>query len=185
MKNTEFPNPINPEILEAAKNVKLLVTDVDGVMTAGEVILLENGEEVKIWNVKDRFAFAALRNFLPHVKTAWITGRSSKQVELRAKELGINYLLQNCSHKKAALDEILGELGLSYENVAFAGDDIIDVSLLKASGVSVCPADGVLEAKAVAKYVSTLNGGKGIIRELVEIIMKAQNKWNEVLEKYS
>jgi len=173
------------EITEAAKKVKLLVTDVDGVMTSGEVILLESGEEVKIWSVRDRFAFVGMRQFLPHIKTAWITGRSSKQVELRAAELGIDFLVQSSADKKAALDEILAKLNLTYEDVAFAGDDIIDIPLLLRAGLSICPADGVDEAKAAAKYVSRHAGGKGVIRELIEIIMKAQGKWSEVLEKYS
>jgi 3-deoxy-D-manno-octulosonate 8-phosphate phosphatase (KDO 8-P phosphatase) len=173
------------EILEAAKKVKILVSDIDGVMTAGEVIMLESGEEIKIWSVKDRFAYSALRNFMPDLKIVWITGRKSKQVELRAAELKIDFLVQACMDKKQALDEILSKLGFTYENVAFAGDDIIDIALLKACGVSICPKDAVPEAITVAKCVSVFAGGKGVIRELVEIIMKAQNKWQEVLEKYT
>lgn len=171
------------QLLNTASKIKLVATDIDGVMTAGEIIILENGEEIKIWNVKDRLGMHLVKQYLPNVKVAWITGRKSKQVELRAKEQKIDFLVQECKDKIKSLIDIANKLNIGLSEIAYIGDDIIDLCVLKKVGLSVCPKDAVIEAKKVSKYISQYDGGKGVFREVCEILLKSQNLWNEIINK--
>ncbi len=168
------------QLLLSAKKIKLIATDIDGVLTSGEVILLENNEEIKIWNVRDRLGMHVLKQYLPEIKVAWITGRQSKQVTARAKELSVDFLVQSCCDKNKAVIEIANKLNIDYSRVAYIGDDVIDISVLKNAGLSVCPKDAVDEAKKYSKYISKYEGGKGVFREVCEIVMKAANVWDKV-----
>ena len=171
------------KLLNVSSKVKLVATDIDGVLTSGEVILLENSEEIKIWNVKDRLGMHLLKQYLPEVKVAWITGRKSKQVELRAKEQKVDFLVQSCQDKIKSLLDIANNMSISLEEVAYIGDDIIDLGILKKVGLSVCPLDAVIEAKKASKYISQYYGGKGVFREVCEMILKSRNMWNEIIKK--
>jgi len=177
-------NRISRKITEKAKKIKLIASDVDGVLTAGELILLTSGEEVKIWNIRDRFAYALLRKSELGIKLAWITARKSEEVRLHAEDLKIDFLYQGYSEKQKALDEIISLTGFGYENIAYLGDDWIDVPVLKRAGLSVCPGDALDEVKGIADYVSRYNGGKGVFREVAEIIMKSQNAYKKVTGIY-
>ena len=172
------------QLLNTASKVKLIATDIDGVLTAGEVIVLENGEEIKIWNVKDRQGLHTLKQNLPDIKIAWITGRKSNQVEIRAKEQKVDYLIQECRDKMKAIIDIANKLSIGLSEIAYIGDDIIDLSVLKKVGLSVCPKDAVVEAKKVSKYISQYDGGKGVFREVCEILLKANKKWEEIINKH-
>jgi 3-deoxy-D-manno-octulosonate 8-phosphate phosphatase (KDO 8-P phosphatase) len=172
-------------LLKKARNVRLLAMDVDGVLTAGEIIVLESGEEVKLWNAKDRMGFAASRSLKLPILFAWITGRQSKSVEANAANLGIHHLVQKCEDKKAALKKILDERGLRFEDAAFIGDDLIDLGVMTSVGFAACPADAVPDVKKIVQYVSPLGGGKGVGRDVLEFILRAQNKWNDVLRSFS
>ena len=171
------------QLLNTASKIKLIATDIDGVLTAGEIIILENGEEIKIWNVRDRQGLHTLRQNIPNIKIAWITGRKSKQVEMRAKEQKIDYLVQECKDKMKSVIDIANKLSIGLSEIAYIGDDIIDLSVLRKVGLSVCPKDAVIEAKKVSKYISQHDGGKGVFREVCEIILKANNKWDEIINK--
>ena len=171
------------QILSAASKIKLIATDIDGVMTAGEIILLENGEEIKIWNVKDRLGMHLLKEYLPDVKVAWITGRKSKQVEIRAKEQKVDFLVQECKDKIKSLNNIANKLSIGMSEVIYLGDDLIDLCVLRKAGLSVCPKDAVTEVKKVSKYISQYDGGKGVFREVCEILLKANKKWDEIISK--
>lgn len=171
------------QLLNTASKIKLIATDVDGVLTAGEVIVLESGEEIKIWNVRDRQGLHTLKQFLPNIKIAWITGRKSKQVEIRAKEQKVDFLVQQCKDKIKTIIDIANKLSIDFSEIAYIGDDIIDLSVLRKVGLSVCPKDAVVEAKKVAKYISQYDGGKGVFREVCEILLKANNKWDEIINK--
>jgi len=176
---------IGQRVLKKAKKIKLLASDVDGVLTRGEIIILNSGEEVKLWNVKDGFGYAdLLRGIFPRIKTAWITGRESSQVKNRAEGLKIDYLVQSCSDKTKALNAILAETGLDISETAYIGDDLADISVLKKAGFSVCPKDACDEVKKYVDYVSSFDGGDGVAREAIEIILRAKNEWKKVLEKY-
>ncbi len=172
------------QILKIAKNIKLLACDVDGVLTRGEIIVLNNGEEVKIWNVKDGLGYHELRGTFPRVQTAWITGRESQQVQQRAESMRIDYLVQNCMGKKAALEAILDESGFKASETAYIGDDIVDIPVLKEVGFAVCPKNAMDEVKKHVDYVSAINGGEGVAREVIDLILKAKGDWKRVLDKY-
>ena len=171
------------QLLNTASKIKLIATDIDGVLTACEVIVLESGEEVKIWYVRDRQGLHTLKQNLPNVKIAWITGRKSKQVEIRAKEQKIDFLIQECKDKMKAIIDIANKMCIGLSEIAYIGDDIIDLSVLRKVGLSVCPKDAVVEAKKISKYISQYDGGKGVFREVCEILLKANNKWDEIINK--
>ena len=161
------------KILKAAKNIKLIASDVDGVLTAGEIILLPDGNELKIWNVKDGAGVSLIKRNLPNIKFVWITARKSKQVALRAKELKIDVLAQNCRDKKSEILKIAKKYKVDISSVAYMGDDVIDLPILKIVGLSACPCDAVDEVKTVSNFVSNFCGGKGAFREVCNLILKA------------
>ena len=124
-----------------------------------------------------------LKKYLPEIKVAWITGRKSKQLDLRAKEQKIDFLVQECKDKTKALIEIANKISADFSEIAYIGDDIIDLKVLKSAGLSVCPKDAVIEAKKVSRYVSQYDGGKGVFREVCEIILKSKKIWDKIIKE--
>jgi len=175
---------LKKEILDKAKKIKLLATDVDGVLTDGKIIILNSGEELKFWDVYDRFAFTLLRKFAKDIKIAWITGRISQQVENRAKEVGVHYLYQKCMDKISAINEILKKENITIDEVAFIGDDLVDLPVLLRCGFSCCPKNTPREVKEAVDYTTDAESGKGVFREIVEIIFRSQGLWKKILENY-
>lgn len=165
-----------------AKKIKLVVLDVDGTLTDGTIYIDNEGIETKGFNVKDGFAIAnAIKE---GINFAIITGRQSKLVEKRAEELGIQYVYQGVGNKVLKLDELLNDLELTYEQTAYMGDDINDLSAIKVAGFTGAPKDGVLEVIKRVDFVANSFGGKGAVREFVEIILKVQNKWDNIISRY-
>lgn len=156
--------------------------DVDGVLTAGDIIVLESGEEVKLWNVKDRLAFFVGR--AQGLKFVWITARDSKQVKARAKDVQVDALYAGCRDKKSALADLCRRFKVSPREVAYLGDDLIDLPVLRRVGLAVCPSDAQADVKRAVHYVSPLPGGRGVLRDVVDRILKAQGKWSRVLASY-
>ncbi|MDR1400765.1 MAG: HAD hydrolase family protein [Endomicrobium sp.] len=175
---------IEKDIIEKAEKIRLLACDVDGVLTHGEIIVLNNCEEIKVWNVKDGMGYNELFKIRPRIKTAWITGGRSFQVEKRAKDMSIDYLVQGCMNKVLALKRILKKNGLNASEVAYVGDDIVDISVLKVVGLSICPMNACEEVKKHVDRVSAFNGGEGVVREVIELIMKAKGEWEKTLSSY-
>ncbi len=169
------------EIERRAKKVKLLAMDVDGVLTDGKIIILDSGEEVKEWNVKDRIGFFIMKR--AGFPLAWITGRKSKQVESRAAEIGAS-LRQHADHKGKSLEEVTGELNLRLDQTLFIGDDLVDLPALRRAGLSVCPADAHDEVKKAVHWVARSPGGKGVFREVADAVLKAQGLWKDVLAQF-
>jgi 3-deoxy-D-manno-octulosonate 8-phosphate phosphatase (KDO 8-P phosphatase) len=172
------------DIIEKAKNIRLLTCDVDGVLTRGEIIIFDNAEEIKIWNVKDGMGYYELLKTSPRIRTAWITGRQSYQVEKRAKDMKIDYLIQNCIKKKDAFKKILKQNDLELSETAYIGDDIIDIPVLNLVGLSVCPMDACKDVKKCVDYISSYNGGEGVVREIIELIMRAKGEWRKTINRY-
>lgn len=161
--------------------IELLVFDVDGCLTDGGIMYgNSDAEEFKTFNVKDGFAIVSWMKL--GRKTAIITGRSSRVVEKRAKELGITYLFQDVKNKKEILESILKEEGISFENVAAIGDDFNDLSLLRAVGLSFAPCDAVALVKEEVDVTLSLGGGKGAVREMIDIVMEKENLSGEFLK---
>ena len=171
-------------LIKRAQKIKLIAMDVDGVLTNGDVIVLESGEEVKAWNAKDRLGMAVVREQKVPLIFAWITGRTSKAVESCALDLGIHHVVQKCSDKKKALDGLLKSHQFSFDQAAFVGDDLIDLPLLNAVGFSACPIDAVRDVRERVHYVSPLAGGRGVGRDVLEFILRAQNKWDALLKPF-
>jgi 3-deoxy-D-manno-octulosonate 8-phosphate phosphatase (KDO 8-P phosphatase) len=118
------------------------------------------------------------------MKIAWITGRTSPQVAARAKEVGVNYLYQKCMDKILAVNEISKKENLSVNEIAFIGDDLVDLPVLLKCGFSACPKNAPREIKEAVDYITDTESGKGVFREIVEIIFKSQGLWKKVLENY-
>lgn len=178
-------NETNSAILKRAKNIKLLAMDVDGVLTAGEIIILNSGEELKIWSVKDRMGFALLKESGLPIKLAWITARESHQVKKRAKEIGIHFLIQKCGDKWKALAKCAKKLQISTRQIAFIGDDFVDLHTLKTVGLAICPPESPELLKKVCHYQTKSSAGKGVVREVIELLIKAQGRWEKAMSKFA
>jgi 3-deoxy-D-manno-octulosonate 8-phosphate phosphatase (KDO 8-P phosphatase) len=165
-----------------ASRIKLLLMDCDGVLTDGHLWLTDNGDEQKSFNTKDGLGLALLHR--AGLRSGVISGRKSMAVERRAQELGIEYLRQGDEQKVAAFEEVLQLAGVNEDEVAFIGDDLSDIPLMKRSELAVAVADAVEEAQALAHYVTRAEGGRGAVREVVEIILKSQGRWNDLIEGY-
>ena len=165
------------------KDIKFLVLDVDGTLTDGKIYVDDKDNSFKAFNVKDGFA---LVNWLKlGGEVAILTGKKSNIVERRAKELGIKYIIQGSKNKKQDLKNLLKELNITFENVAYMGDDLNDLGVMKSVGFSACPKDSVQEVLEIANFISSKNGGDGAVREFLEHIMKKNGMWKKILEKYS
>lgn len=173
------------DVLKRAKGIKLLAMDVDGVLTAGEIIVLDNGEEIKIWSVKDRMGFYMLKRSELPIKLAWATARESRQVEERARELGVHFLYQKCLDKWDKIRECSRELGIEPRQIAFIGDDLVDLKALKQVGLAICPPDSAEPVRQACHYQTRTPGGKGAAREVIELLIKAQGAWKKVVSGFS
>ena len=153
--------------------IKLLALDVDGVLTDGSLTFAEDGTEYKTFNAKDGQGIVCLNNagFI----TAIITARQNGTVEHRAKNLKITELRQGVKFKLPVLEEILKKYNLSFENVAYMGDDLPDICIMEKVGLPCCPNDAVEEVQKVCKFKSKYDGGRGAVRELCNLILKANN----------
>jgi 3-deoxy-D-manno-octulosonate 8-phosphate phosphatase (KDO 8-P phosphatase) len=171
------------KITAAAKKIKMLVLDVDGVLTDGSIILDNGGNELKAFNVRDGHGIRML--IKAGYRVAIITGRSSMVVERRARELGITDVYQQCHSKTAAYEELLAKTGLTPKEVAYVGDDIIDIPLLKRVGLPVSVADGVDEARKCSLLVTKNPGGRAAVREVTDLLLKASGRWKEFIDEYN
>ena len=166
--------------MEVAKKIRLLAMDVDGVLTNGQIILGNNNMELKAFNVKDGMGITLATK--AGLSTILITSRSSEAVRRRAEELGISYFLQGSVDKRGSLMRFLEELQLSPEEVAYVGDDLNDLPPMSIVGLPVAVGDAVDEVKSAALYCCQTPGGGGAIREVVELILKEQGRWEGLVE---
>jgi len=173
---------INEAIKSRAARIKLLLLDCDGVLTDGRITLLPNGDEQKTFNVRDGHGIVLLHR--AGLRSGIISGRSSSLVERRAKELGIEFVRQGTWNKIEDFEEILEQAGVSLEETAFIGDDVTDIPLMLRVGLAVAVADAVPETKQAAHLITQNNGGSGAVREVTDLILQAQNKWQELMNRY-
>lgn len=174
---------MNEEYYEALKKIRVILTDVDGVMTDGGIILGSEGREFKRYDVKDGMGVTMARS--AGLKVCIITGRSSESVRLRAGELKIDKIFQGHSDKVKAYAEIKSEYELEDENFLHVGDDILDLPLFDLVGFSAAPADGVKLVKEKADYVTSAKGGHGALREVIDLVLSAQDKLDGVVNKFT
>lgn len=159
----------NTELTERAKKIKLLIMDCDGVLTDGRLYFSENGEELKVFNVKDGQGIVSWHE--AGFKSAIISGRESKIVNRRATELGISYIRQNSHDKTKCFSEILKEENISADDIAYIGDDVGDIDLLKIVGFPVAVGDAVEKLFPFVLYRTNAKGGYGAVRELIDLLL--------------
>ena len=172
----------SPAILEAAKKIKLIAFDVDGVLTDGRISYTSAGDEIKSFNVRDGHAIKILGR--TGLSAAIITGRSSTMVDRRAGELGIELVYQGIRDKNVSLDEIVSKLGLSFDEIAYMGDDVVDLPVMTRVGLGCCPADAAEEVLERADLVTAAGGGNGAARELIMFILKSKGLYDGIMGRY-
>jgi len=172
------------DLIKRAQKIRLFAMDVDGVLTDGSILILNSGEEVKVWHVRDRIGFFILKKFKDRFSLAWITGRKSRQVEVRAKELGVASLHQNCEDKGAALEETVRKFRVTLDQTLFLGDDLVDLPALKRAGLAICPSDAHPDIQRVCHWVTPSAGGRGAFREVVDFVLQAQGLHQTVLNHF-
>lgn len=162
--------------------IRLLLLDVDGVMTDGRIIYDNTGNEIKAFDVKDGHGLKLVQR--AGIKTGIITGRESALVAHRAQELGFDYLYQGAKDKLVPFREILEISGLREDEIAYVGDDVVDLPILLRVGFSAVPADAVDEIKPLVHYVTRRNGGRGAVREVCDLLLKEGGHWDAVTSRY-
>lgn len=167
---------------EKIKDIKIVIVDVDGVMTDGTITFGNFADEYRSFNVHDGFGFVLLHK--AGLRSAIITSKSSKGIMKRAKELKISIVFRNVERKLDALNKIIKKYHFKKEEICYIGDDILDLGVIKNVGFSATVPEASEEIKNNANYISKKNAGKGAIREVIELILKTQGKWNEVLKQY-
>jgi 3-deoxy-D-manno-octulosonate 8-phosphate phosphatase (KDO 8-P phosphatase) len=173
---------VESAIQERAARIKLLLMDCDGVLTDGRIWILENGEDQKAFHTRDGLGIDLLHR--AGLKSGIISGRTSSALERRAQSLGVSYLWQGRDDKRQAFADTLAQAQVVNQEVAFIGDDLTDLPLMGQSGLAVAVADAVAEVRERAHYVTQANGGNGAVREVVELILRAQGRWDDLIKSY-
>jgi 3-deoxy-D-manno-octulosonate 8-phosphate phosphatase (KDO 8-P phosphatase) len=169
-------------IAEKAKKIKFLILDVDGVLTDNRLYYSDDGNEMKTFYTRDGHGMVLLQK--SGVPIGIITGRKSKLLERRCQDLKIEHLYQGVPDKLPSFMDLMYKLDIDLDEVAYVGDDILDLPILMRVGLSVTPADGDPEVKPRVDYVSPHIGGKGVVREVCEIIMRSQDTWQQHMDFY-
>lgn len=180
---TDYFARVPEEVFEKAKAIKVLITDIDGVLTDGGIIYDDAGTEYKKYNVKDGYIVQHLRK--AKILVGAITGRASQVVENRCEELKFDFHYHGIKDKGKKLEELLETLEVSLEEVAFIGDDLIDLPILTRVGLSVCPADALPYVKAQGHFVSSFAGGKGVFREVADLLLHAKGQLVPLIDNLS
>ena len=189
MPDVSFPYVASREVLDRARKIKLFLMDVDGTLTDGGVCLISTTaadgssaasvSEKKIFNAKDGQGLSLAHTM--GIQTGFITGRRSPAVAKRAEELKVTFVYLGQAKKTEAFEECVRKAGVTEEEVAYMGDDLPDIPLAQRAGLAVSVADGADELKAVCHYVTNRLAGRGAAREVIELILKAQGRWEEAV----
>ena len=169
-----------PETLAA---IKLILLDVDGVLTTGDVVYTDSGEQIQSFSVKDGLGLRLAMN--GGLRAGIVTGRTSGALRHRCRNLGIDLVFDNVRDKAAKLPEIVAGTGIAAEQMAFIGDDLPDIPLMRRVGLAIAVADAAPEVLAAADMVTTAQGGRGAVREACEKLLKARGAWDTVLERFT
>lgn len=174
MTNDKLTNRILP--------VKMLLLDVDGVLTRGNIVYTEQAEEIKMFSVKDGLGIRLLMD--AGIKVGIITGRQSKALQARCSNLGITMVYDGVRDKEETLPQVMHSTGLTLTQIAFAGDDLPDIRIMKQVGFAVAVADACEDVRDIATYTTTAPGGEGAVREISELILKTQGLWEQVIARF-
>jgi 3-deoxy-D-manno-octulosonate 8-phosphate phosphatase (KDO 8-P phosphatase) len=167
--------------MDQAKNIKLVILDVDGVMTDGRIVIDDNGVESRNFDIKDGMGVIVL--IMSGIEVAIITSKKSGAVRHRAEELKIKRFYEGIRKKTEPYEEMLKELNITDAEVAYVGDDLVDLSMMKRVGLPIAVGDAVEDVKRCAAYVTRARGGHGAVREVAELILQSQDKWEKILSK--
>ena len=170
------------EVERRAGRVKLLLLDCDGVLTDGRITPVEGGEELKSFHTRDGHGLVMLHR--AGLRSGIISGRKSRLVELRAADLGISFVRQGALNKVEAFESLLSEASVEASHAAYVGDDVVDIPLMRRCALAVAVADATPDTRAAAHYVTAAPGGFGAVREVCELILKAQGRWDELMKRY-
>ncbi len=173
---------LKEEIQGKLKKIKMLVLDIDGVMTDGSIIMDSDGREMKNFNVRDGHGLVMIQRY--GIQVAILTGRTSAVVDHRARDLKITEVYQGALNKKEIFAQILKKNNLTPDTISYMGDDIVDIPVLKSVGFSVAVADALDLVKKTVDYVTVNKGGQGAVREICEMLLMAQGYWPEVAARY-
>lgn len=170
------------EIQERASKIKLLLLDVDGVLTDGRIIYDSKGRDSKFFDVHDGLGVYVLNKV--GIKTVLITAKGSATIKPRARDMRVAEVFSDVSPKSAILDKLLKKYNVSKDEVCFVGDDLVDLGLIKLVGFGVAVSNASPEIKESASYITTKHGGRGAVREVAELILKSQGKWEDIIKFY-
>ena len=174
---------MNSEVQERAARIKLLLMDCDGVLTDGRIWLFADGEEQKGFHTRDGLGIDLLHR--AGLRSGIISGRTSSAVETRARTLGMSFIVQGHENKVQAFADVLAQAAVTSSEVAYIGDDLNDIPLMLQSGLGVAVADAAPDTREVAHYVTKAPGGFGAVREVIEVILKSQGRWAEVIKSFT
>ena len=171
-----------PDVYRRAQTIRLLILDVDGVLTDGRLYFDAKGEALKVFHVRDGHGIKLAQR--AGIEVALLSGRRSDAAYHRARELGINRFHEGLRDKVAVLEEIMAAMQIQASQVAMVGDDLVDLPIMGRAGLAVAVADAVPEVLAAAHWVTSLPGGRGAVREVCDLLFKAQGKWGEIVSPW-
>jgi 3-deoxy-D-manno-octulosonate 8-phosphate phosphatase (KDO 8-P phosphatase) len=173
---------VREDVREKARKIKLLLLDVDGVLTDGRIIYDSRGHDIKFYDVHDGMGVYALHK--AGIKTILITAKGSRAIRPRARDMRVEAIFENVSPKSAVLEKILKKYKCQISEICFMGDDLVDLCLMKKVGFPIAVFNAAPEIKEAASYVTVKEGGRGAVREVAELILKSQGKWQQILRLY-
>ncbi|MFH0913544.1 MAG: HAD hydrolase family protein [Candidatus Omnitrophota bacterium] len=174
---------IRQELAEKAKKIKLLMLDVDGVLTDGRIVYDSAGRDMKFFDVHDGLGVYLLKK--AGIPTVLVTAKGSRTIKPRARDMGVEEVFEDISPKTAILDKIFKKYKLVRDEICFVGDDLVDLGIMKSVGFPIAVFNAAPEIKQVASYITLKHGGRGAVREVTELILKAQGKWEGLLGSYA
>lgn len=174
---------MSPSVAERARRIRLVLLDVDGVLTDGKIVVHADGTESKTFDIRDGTGIVLAQK--AGVRVGLLSARHSAATTERASQLRIAIVRQGALDKLATYQELLAELGFVDAEVAFMGDDLLDLPVLGRVGLAAAPADAVPEVRAVAHWISQARGGDGAVRDLAEVVLKAQDRWNALVAEWT
>ena len=174
---------IEEDLIDKVKKVKVLLLDVDGVLTDGRIIYDSHGRDLKFFNVHDGMGVYLLKK--AGIATLLITAKGSRAIKPRARDMGVDAVFKNISPKTRVLQKILKKYRINKEELCFVADDLVDLGLMREVGLPIAVANACAEIKKAATYITSREGGKGAVREVAELILKTQGKWDELIKTYA
>ena len=176
------PGEVGQETRERASRIRMVLLDVDGVLTDGRLFMDSGGNEARCFHVRDGHGIRMGQR--AGLEFGIVSGRESRVVTDRAAELSITEVHQKIHDKVECVDRMLSRLGVRHEAVCFVGDDMIDIPVMRRVGLAAAPGDAAPEARDAAHFVAAANGGRGAVREVVELLLRASGKWEQVTDRY-